>query len=95
MNQTRLLFSFEDIGQEKATIGFDDDVKITPFNIDEEMEEGHYDESGTFHWKKKDVKIVFLQANSIDRSLSTSELIASLSFGALTHFSSSIAKTPP
>lgn len=44
----------DDIGQEKATIGFDDDVKITPFNIDEEMEEGHYDESGTFHWKKKD-----------------------------------------
>jgi hypothetical protein len=26
-----------EIGQERATIGFDDDIKITPFNIDEEM----------------------------------------------------------
>ncbi|CAM4852836.1 unnamed protein product [Rotaria socialis] len=44
----------DDIGQEQATIGFDNDVKITPFNIDEEMEDGHYDESGCFQWKKKD-----------------------------------------
>jgi hypothetical protein len=48
-----------EIGQEHATIGFDDDVKITPFNIDEELEEGHYDETGCFHWKKKDVCIDF------------------------------------
>ena len=44
-----------EIGQERATISFDDDVKITPFNIDEEMEEGYYDESGCFQWKKRDV----------------------------------------
>ncbi|CAF0776713.1 unnamed protein product [Rotaria sp. Silwood1] len=50
MNQDDL----DDIGQEKATIGFDDDVKITPFNIEEEMEEGHYDETGCFQWRKKD-----------------------------------------
>ncbi|CAF0733994.1 unnamed protein product [Rotaria sordida] len=50
MNQDDL----DDIGQEKATIGFDDEVKITPFNIEEEMEEGHYDESGCFQWRKKD-----------------------------------------
>lgn len=43
------------IAQEKATIGFDDDVKITPFNIDEELEDGHYDETGCFRWNKKDV----------------------------------------
>ena len=86
-------FSFEDIGQEKATIGFDDDVKITPFNIDEEMEEGHYDESGTFHWKKKDVKITFLQASKIDQSLPTSDDIVCLSFGALTYFPLSTAQT--
>ena len=48
-------FLFIEIGQEHATIGFDDDVKITPFNIDEELEDGHYDESGCFQWKKKDV----------------------------------------
>ncbi|CAF0966942.1 unnamed protein product [Adineta ricciae] len=40
--------------QEKATIGFDEDVKITPFNIDEELEDGHYDETGCFRWNKKD-----------------------------------------
>ncbi|UJR13398.1 hypothetical protein I4U23_000413 [Adineta vaga] len=50
MNQDNL----EEIGQERATIGFDDDVKITPFNIDEELEDGHYDETGCFQWKKKD-----------------------------------------
>jgi hypothetical protein len=55
---------FSDIGQEQATIGFDDEVKITPFNVDEEMEEGHYDETGCFHWKKKDVLIYFF---SFDR----------------------------
>jgi hypothetical protein len=48
---------FSEIGQERATIGFDDDVKITPFNIDEELDEGHYDETGCFQWKKKDVYI--------------------------------------
>ncbi|CAF2634990.1 unnamed protein product [Rotaria sp. Silwood2] len=50
MNQNDL----DEIGQESATIGFDNDVKITPFNIDEELEEGHYDETGCFQWKKKD-----------------------------------------
>ncbi len=50
-------FILSDIGQERATIGFDDDVKITPFNIDEELDEGHYDETGCFQWKKKDVYI--------------------------------------
>jgi len=50
-------FSFSEIGQERATIGFDDDVKITPFNIDEELEDGHYDDTGCFQWKKKDVYI--------------------------------------
>ncbi|CAF1036439.1 unnamed protein product [Rotaria sordida] len=56
MNQNDL----DEIGQESATIGFDDDVKITPFNIDEELEEGHYDETGCYQWKKKDVCIHIL-----------------------------------
>lgn len=49
-----------EIGQERATIGFDDDVKITPFNIDEELDEGHYDDTGCFQWKKKDVSAEIL-----------------------------------
>ncbi len=60
---------FLDIGQERATIGFDDDVKITPFNIEEELEEGHYDETGCFHWKKKDVRIPRSFTDSINESL--------------------------
>jgi hypothetical protein len=28
---------------------------MTPFNIDEEMEEGHYDQTGCFQLKTKDV----------------------------------------
>jgi len=44
----------DEIGQEQTTIDFDDEIKITPFNVDEEMEEGHYDESGNYHWKKRD-----------------------------------------
>jgi CD2 antigen cytoplasmic tail-binding protein 2 len=55
MGQINHIFYYLEIGQERTTIGFDDDVKITPFNIDEEMEEGHYDETGCFQWKKKDV----------------------------------------
>jgi hypothetical protein len=56
----RHFFYLLEIGQERATIGFDDDVKITPFNIDEELEDGHYDETGCFHWKKKDVCLFFI-----------------------------------
>ena len=48
-------FLRSEIGQERATIGFDEDVKITPFNIDDELEDGHYDETGCFQWKKKEV----------------------------------------
>lgn len=31
------------------------DCPITPFNMKEEMEEGHFDEEGTYHWKKEKV----------------------------------------
>jgi len=55
--KTKNLLTILEIGQEQATIGFDDDVKITPFNIDDEMEDGHYDETGCFQWRKKDVNI--------------------------------------
>ncbi len=58
MRKNRKLLFCVEIGQERATIGFDDDVKITPFNIEEELDEGHYDETGCFHWKKKDVCMV-------------------------------------
>ncbi|XP_055957698.1 CD2 antigen cytoplasmic tail-binding protein 2 [Patella vulgata] len=41
-------------GQEEATIDFDEGVQITPFNMREEMEEGHFDKNGTYIFDKKD-----------------------------------------
>ncbi|XP_013382562.1 CD2 antigen cytoplasmic tail-binding protein 2 homolog [Lingula anatina] len=45
----------EDIeGQEERTIDFDEGIKITPFNMEDEMEEGHFDKEGTFIFDKRD-----------------------------------------
>ncbi|KAK6190714.1 hypothetical protein SNE40_002517 [Patella caerulea] len=41
-------------GQEEATLDFDEGVQITPFNMREEMEEGHFDKNGTYIFDKKD-----------------------------------------
>ncbi|XP_072298834.1 CD2 antigen cytoplasmic tail-binding protein 2 isoform X1 [Eucyclogobius newberryi] len=40
-------------GQENATIDFDEGVSITPFNLKEEMEEGHFDSEGNYFIKKE------------------------------------------
>lgn len=42
-----------DIGQEAKTAEFDDEIKLTPFNMKEEMEEGEFDNDGYYHWKGK------------------------------------------
>lgn len=40
-------------GQEAATLEYDETIKITPFNMKEELEEdGHFDSSGMFIFKK-------------------------------------------
>jgi CD2 antigen cytoplasmic tail-binding protein 2 len=39
-------------GQEEATIDHEGEVKITPFNLREEMEEGHFDSAGNYFVKK-------------------------------------------
>lgn len=41
-------------GQEDATIEFDGDIKITPFNMKEELEEGHFDKDGNYFLKKEE-----------------------------------------
>lgn len=28
-------------------------VQFTPFNMNEELEEGHFDKDGMYHWKKE------------------------------------------
>ncbi|KAK3707682.1 hypothetical protein RRG08_050497 [Elysia crispata] len=39
-------------GQEEATIDYDEDIQIMPFNMREEMEEGHFDAEGTYIFDK-------------------------------------------
>ncbi|XP_049924151.1 CD2 antigen cytoplasmic tail-binding protein 2 [Epinephelus moara] len=41
-------------GQEGATIDFDEGVSITPFNLQEEMQEGHFDSEGNYFIKKEE-----------------------------------------
>ncbi|XP_067015388.1 CD2 antigen cytoplasmic tail-binding protein 2 homolog isoform X2 [Anabrus simplex] len=40
-------------GQEEGAAGFDGEVQITPFNMKEELQEGHFDTEGNYHWKKE------------------------------------------
>ena len=40
---------------EAKTKDFDDDIKITAFNMREELDEGDFDKDGYYHWKSKDV----------------------------------------
>lgn len=51
-----------DIGQEDGVVGQDGEIRITPFNMQEELEEGHFDKQGMYHWKKeKDVQDNWLE----------------------------------
>ncbi|XP_077415521.1 CD2 antigen cytoplasmic tail-binding protein 2 [Vanacampus margaritifer] len=42
-------------GQENATIDYDEGVSITPFNLEEEMQEGHFDSEGNYFVKKEEL----------------------------------------
>jgi len=49
-------------GQEEGVVGQDGEIRITPFNMQEELEEGHFDKQGMYHWKKeKDVQDNWLE----------------------------------
>lgn len=39
-------------GEEDGESKIQDSIKITPFNMREELEEGHFDKDGLFHWDK-------------------------------------------
>ena len=41
-------------GQEDDTVTLDGDIKITPFNLKEERQEGEFSKDGDFIWNKKD-----------------------------------------
>lgn len=40
-------------GGEEGIAKVEDDVKVTPFNMKEELEEGHFDKDGHYHWNKE------------------------------------------
>lgn len=42
-------------GQEEGNVGVEEGITITPFNMKEELEEGHFDNDGMYHWKKENV----------------------------------------
>lgn len=43
-------------------VGQDGEIRITPFNMQEELEEGHFDKEGMYHWKKdKDIQDNWLE----------------------------------
>lgn len=39
--------------EESSTSGQQDEIKITPFNMREELQEGHFDRDGHYHWNKE------------------------------------------
>ena len=49
----RLLIAKLSTGEEDDTITKDGDIQITPFNMKEEMTEGHFDAEGNYFWKKE------------------------------------------
>ncbi|KAM9785016.1 CD2 antigen cytoplasmic tail-binding protein 2 isoform X3 [Syngnathus typhle] len=53
-NKYDILASDDVDGQENATIDYDEGVSITPFNLEEEMEEGHFDSEGNYFVKKEE-----------------------------------------
>ncbi|KAL1117643.1 hypothetical protein AAG570_003958 [Ranatra chinensis] len=49
-------------GQEEGGVMLEEGMHFTPFNMKEEMEEGHFDTDGMYHWKKdKEVKDSWLE----------------------------------
>lgn len=53
-------------GQESATIEYEGEVKIMPFNLNEEFEEGHYDEEGNFVYDKNKDEVYDEWMDNID-----------------------------
>ena len=49
------IYYFEQLiaGQEDDTIAFDGEITITPFNMKEEMQTGHFDTAGTYIFSKE------------------------------------------
>ena len=47
-------FAIEMEGEGDTTISFEGDIQITPFNMEEELEEGYFDKHGWYVYRKRD-----------------------------------------
>lgn len=52
--------------EEAKTKEFDDEIKLTPFNMKDEMDEGDFDKDGYYHWKKDKDEIKDAWLDNID-----------------------------
>lgn len=52
--------------EEAKTAEFDDEIKLTPFNMKDEMDEGDFDKDGYYHWKKDKDEIKDAWLDNID-----------------------------
>ena len=41
------------IGQEETGVDYEEGMRFTPFNMKDELEEGHFDTEGTYIFKKE------------------------------------------
>ncbi|CAI5445485.1 unnamed protein product [Caenorhabditis angaria] len=55
-------------GQEETTMDFEGNIKITAFNMKEDLEEGHFDETGNFIYDKKEKDLQDAWLDGIDWS---------------------------
>ncbi|CAF0783634.1 unnamed protein product [Adineta steineri] len=77
--------SSNEIVQEQTTINFDDTIKTTQLNVDEKMEEEHFDNTKYLQWEKIDkdavdwtnykLKNVEVIKDNIDNNLSDTDLL--------------------
>ena len=68
-------------GQEDDTVAQDGEIKITPFNLKEEQQEGSFSKDGNFVWNKKDeVKDAWLDNVDMQKVFYTSQQIISILF---------------
>ena len=51
-------------GQEEGDVGIEEGITITPFNMKEELEEGHFDKDGTYIFAKEVSS--YMQLNSVN-----------------------------
>lgn len=53
-------------GQEEGTLDFEGNVKIMPFNMKEDLEDGHFDTTGSFVWSKNKEEVKDAWLDNID-----------------------------